>query len=208
MFTNSEMNINKILPLLKESPYLTKQNLAVVLGISNDALDYWIKKLINERYLIPLKKGFYITSYYLDLVGQTDKEGYFEYLANLLRAPSYVSLEYVLSKANIIPEGVYTITSITTKSSRTYTSSAATFTFKNIKEELFFGFEIRSFRGKQVKIATPPKALFDFLYLKPRSSSKNSRINWDALEKRQKTEFKEIVKRSKSKKMALIAAQL
>jgi len=202
------MNINKILPLLKESPYLTKQNLAVALGVSDDVLDYWIKKLINERYLIPLKKGFYIPSYYLDLVSQTAGEAYFEYLANLLCAPSYVSLEYVLSKANIIPEGVYAITSITTKSSRTYTSDVATFIFKNIKDGLFFGFETKSFRGKRIKVATPPKALFDFLYLKPTSWQENSRINWDALEKRQKTEFKEIVKRSKSRKMALIAAQL
>jgi len=202
------MNINKILPLLKESPYLTKQNLAVALGVSNDALDYWIKKLINERYLIPLKKGFYITSYYLDLVGQTDKETYFEYLANLLRAPSYVSLEYVLSKANIIPEGVYAITSITTKSPRIYTSNAATFTFKNIKEELFFGFDTKPFRGKQVKVANPPKALFDFLYLKPTPWLKSGRINWDALSKGQKKEFQKIVEKSKSKKMALIVAQL
>lgn len=202
------MNINKILPLLKESPYLTKQNLAVALDIPDDALDYWIKKLINERYLIPLKKGFYITSYYLDLVGQTDKEGYFEYLANLLRVPSYVSLEYVLSKAGIIPEGVYAVTSVTTKSPRTYTSNAATFIFKNIKRELFFGFEIKPFRDKQVKVATPPKALFDFLYLKPTYLLENGRINWDALSKEQKAEFKRIVKRSKSKQMALIAEQL
>lgn len=202
------MNINKILPLLKESPYLTKQNLAVALDIPDDALDYWIKKLINERYLIPLKKGFYITSYYLDLINQTAGEAYFEYLANLLRVPSYVSLEYVLSKAGIIPEGVYAVTSVTTKSPRTYTSSVATFIFKNIKKELFFGFETRSFRDKQVKVATPPKALFDFLYLKPNPSLENSRINWDALSKGQKKEFQEIVEISKSKKMALIAAQL
>ncbi len=202
------MNVKKILPLLRKSPYLTKQNLAVALGISDAALDYWIKKLINERYLIPLKKGFYITSYYLDLVGQTDKESYFEYLANLLRAPSYVSLEYVLSKANVIPEGVYAITSITTKSSRTYTSSVTTFIFKNIKEDLFYGFEERRFRGKQIKIATPPKALFDFLYLRPTSRQEDDRINWDALSKEQKAEFKKMVKQSKSKKMALIAAQL
>ena len=202
------MNINKILPLLKKSPYFTKQNLALALGISDHALDYWVKKLMSRGYLIPLKKGFYITSYYLDLINQTANEVYFEYLANLLRAPSYVSLEYILSKANIIPEGVYAITSITTKSSRTYTSDAATFVFRNIKEELFFGFEIKLFLGKQVKVATPAKALFDFLYLKPTASLENRRINWGALSKGQKQEFQKIVKKSKSKKMALIAAQL
>jgi uncharacterized membrane protein YcaP (DUF421 family) len=64
------------------------------------------------------------------------------------------------------------------------------------------------FQGKQVKVATPPKALFDFLYLKPTSLLENGRINWDALNQKQKGEFKRIVKKSKSKKMALIAAKL
>jgi hypothetical protein len=113
-----------------------------------------------------------------------------------------------LSKNSIIPEGVFAVTSITTKSPRTYTSDVAIFTFKNIKKELFFGFETKLFQGKQVKVATPPKALFDFLYLKPTSLLENGRINWDALNQKQKGEFKRIVKKSKSKKMALIAAKL
>ena len=43
------------------------------------------------------------------------KEPYAEYMANRLRLPSYLSLEYVLAKEGLIPEAVYALTSITSK---------------------------------------------------------------------------------------------
>jgi len=82
------MKINQILAILKQQPYFTKQNLGLALGKKGEDLNYWLKKLTREKLLTPLKKGFYISSFYPD-----QSENYWLYLANVLRFPSYVSQE-------------------------------------------------------------------------------------------------------------------
>lgn len=210
------MKIKKILEILKQLPYFTKQNLPLALGKEGEDLNYWIKKLTKEKLLIPLKKGFYISPYYQDTVIRTPEqvEIYWIYLANVLRSPSYVSLEYVLSKYNLIPEAVFAITSVTLKSSRKYISGRATFIYRNIKRELFYGYQLMVFgnTGITAKIAYPYKALFDFLYLKKFSSEgemreyllEEGRINWSVLTKKNKENFVKAVKKSSSKKMETI----
>ena len=212
------MDILKLNNILKQSPYLTKQNLALALDKEGENLNYWIKKLTKEKRLISLKKGFYTSSYYLDLISQEPKnrEVYFEYLANILRFPSYVSLEYVLSNSGLLPESAFAITSITVKTSRVYKSEVGTFIYRNIKDALFSDYGSKDFNGKKVKIASPAKALFDFLYLKkfiPLVKAREyllreGRINWDVLSTEDKTEFIKLVELSGSGKMRLIVTLL
>jgi len=212
------MDILKLNNILKQAPYLTKQNLALALNKEGENLNYWIKKLTKEKLLIGLKKGFYTSSYYLDLISQEPKnrEIYFEYLANVLRFPSYVSLEYVLSTSGLLPETAFAITSITLKTSRVYKSEIGTFIYRNIKGSLFFHYCIKDFNGKKVRIAGPAKALFDFLYLKkfilPAKLKEyllsEGRINWEALSTEDKTEFIKLVELSGSGKMRLIVTLL
>lgn len=212
------MKTAKLLSTLKESPYFTKQNLSVALAKEGEGLNYWIKKLLKEKTLISLKKGLYISSYYKDLVTQNpnELEAYFEYLANILRFPSYLSLEYILAKRNLIPEAAFALTSVTTKSSRVYTSEMGTFIYKNIKENLFFGYRPRNFQDKNVKIASSAKALFDFLYFKKFTSKmklesyllRDARINWEVLNKEDKKEFIETIAVSESKKMDQVVSIL
>ena len=72
-----------------------------------------VTNLIKHNILIPIKRGLYI---YMPL---NDKNLLTtEIVANTLLRPSYVSLDYVLSYYNAIPERVYEITSITTKRSK------------------------------------------------------------------------------------------
>jgi hypothetical protein len=212
------MGILRLNNVLKQAPYLTKQNLALALNKEGENLNYWIKKLAKEKLLIGLKKGFYTSSYYLDLISREPKnrEIYFEYLANVLRFPSYVSLEYVLSQSGLLPETAFAITSITLKTPRVYTSEIGTFIYRNIKEALFSRYRFRDFNGKKVRIASPAKALFDFLYLKkfilPAKLKEyllsEGRINWEVLSTEDKTEFIKLVELSGSGKMQLIVTLL
>lgn len=148
-------------------PYITKQNLALLLDKKKDATDYWVKKLVKEGVLIKLKNGFYASRYYVDLVSQNpeDKTKYLEYLANVLRSPSYVSLEYVLSKNNVTAEAVFALTSVTTKSTRTYKTALGTFTYRKINPQMFGGYVSVPWRDKQVREATAKKALAELRYL-------------------------------------------
>lgn len=212
------MDILKLNNILKQAPYLTKQNLALALDKEGENLNYWIKKLRKEKRLISLKKGFYISSYYLELISQEsqNREIYFEYLANVLRFPSYVSLEYVLSTGGLLPESTFAITSITVKTPRVYTSEIGTFIYRNIKGALFSHYSFKDFNEKKVRIASLAKALFDFLYLKkftPPAKAREyllreGRINWDVLSSEDKREFMTLVELSGSEKMRLIVALL
>jgi len=198
---------------LKKLPYYTKQNLSLILEKDSFSLDYWLKKLIKEKILIPIKKGVYASSYY---VNDIKEKGFFDLylkkLANFLRQPSYISLETALSYYGLIPEESFNITSITLKSTRFYKSNLATFFYRNIKKELFFGFDEKK-AVFFVKIATKAKALFDYLYLKKFNTVKQyelflketGRINWFVFNKDDKKEFDQYVKVSQSKKMNQIS---
>lgn len=196
---------------LSKFPYYTKQNLSLILKKDGFSLDYWIKKLVRDEILISLKKGFYTSSFYLNKIKEKGfLDIYRQELANVLRRPSYISLESALSFYGLIPEETFNITSITLKSTRTYKNKMGTFIYRNIKKELFLGYnQIK--KNDLVSRATKAKALFDWLYLKKFNSKdeiKNflqneGRINWFIFGRKEKKEFDQYVKISQSKKMIL-----
>src|SRR6056297_2098371 len=94
---------------------------------SEDALDLNIKYWLKKDKLIGLKKGVYILRDKWEK--KRNKNDYLEYMANQLLLPSYVSLEYVLSKYQIMTEAVNAITSVTPKSGRNFNSELASFDY-------------------------------------------------------------------------------
>lgn len=210
------LGINDIIGTIKQLPYFTKQNLGVAIQKDGEDLNYWIKKLTREKLILPIKKGFYISPYYRDTQMKTPEQSelYWACVANVLRTPSYVSLEYVLSKYNIIPEAAFAVTSVTRKSSRMFKTDQVIFVYRTIKPDLFYGYQSIAFdtSGLTVKIAYPYKALFDFLYLRPFPTQTElkayllnaGRFNWDALPKDDKEKFVKTVKTSGSKKLQAI----
>lgn len=206
------MNKTLLLEQLKKVPYISKQNLGLILEKEDENLNYWVKKLISDKTLIPLKKGLYISRYYYDIIseiGPFERENYLIYLANSIRQPSYVSLEYVLSKGGLLPESSFSITSITLKSTREYVTDIGTFYYKNIKREFFYGYKIKQFKDKQIREASIAKALFDFFYLRTFKSEAeiqefitvSGRFNWDILNKSDKRQLADFIITAQSKKM-------
>lgn len=209
------MDISKfvLMEQLSQFPYYTKQNLSLILKKDSFSLDYWIKKLISDQILIPLKKGVYSSVFYVNSIKEKGLfDFYLQNLANVLRQPSYISLETALSYYGLIPEESFNITSITLKSTRIYKNQLGTFIYRNIKKELFLGFSVPMVKNSITR-ATKAKALFDWLYLKKFANSKEletflldkGRINWFAFSKKDKMEFNDYVKISASKKMEVIS---
>lgn len=194
---------------LENLPYFNKQTAGILIGKKEGNLDKKIEQLAKKRYLIGLKKGFYVTSVYLS--SQPKKGDYCEYIANIFRYPSYLSLEYVLSINNLIPEAVYVWTSITLKTPRAYKNQLGSFIYRNIKPTLFTGFTKEKRGGFTVSIATIAKSLFDYLYLKRNLAdnleyelNNGLRINWDNFSLKDLREFKKYTIVSQSKKMKKI----
>ncbi len=85
-------------------------------------------------------------------------------VANKIYAPSYVSLETVLSQSGFIPETVHQITSISTRKTRIIKTPLGVFSYRTVSPRLYFGYEIQEYGSK---IACAEKAILDYLYLHP-----------------------------------------
>ncbi len=191
-------------------PYFNKVTLGVALGKSGQNLDYWIKTRLKSGEIIALKKGLFVSKMYVARIEESSStyEKYIQFLANILRYPSYISLEYMLGIYGIIPEGIYVVTSITTKSSRLFTNKLGNFRYQNIKQDLFRGYKEFDYKNNSVRLATKAKALFDTIYLRSFGNSsleyelnEGLRLNLDDFSKDDINEFKKYVDLSGSAKM-------
>lgn len=208
------MKTRDFLAVATQLPYLTKQNLQLPLNLNESALSYWIKKMIDQGELITIKKGMYFAKRYLELTQQVPSktERYFEYLACEALQPSYLSLEYILAKNGFIPESTFAITAVTTKTPREYQVEEMTrFYYRNVKQELFWGWCEKKFENFNYQVATPSKALLDYLYLKPLGSKEamkeflleSGRFNWSQINE-VCTNFPKLVAKTNSRKLELV----
>ncbi|MCL4377778.1 MAG: hypothetical protein M1409_05245 [Actinobacteria bacterium] len=200
--------VNK-LKNLENLSYFGKSAISQYVDIKAESLSADINRWIKEGILIQLKKGLYTTSNYFERVN--NKPPYLEFIANKLRIPSYLSLEYMLQKYSILSEAVYSVTSITTKAGRSYNNTLGLFLYRNIKESLFTGFNIIDCNDFEIAQATKAKALFDWLYLKLfRTQNVNLetleslRLNIDAFKSKDFKEFKSYCEMVEVKKYRLL----
>jgi predicted transcriptional regulator of viral defense system len=115
----------------------------------------WSKK----GYIENVKRGFYR---FTDLPKQ---EGVLFFSANKIYNPSYISLESALSFHQIIPEAVFSVTSVSTLNTTNLKTSLGSFNYNHIKENLFFGYILNEINGLTVSMASLEKAILDYLYL-------------------------------------------
>jgi len=114
--------------------------------------------------LVRLRQGYYT---FPSLQANGDAPFYF---ANKIYAPSYVSLQSALSFYGIIPEGVIQITSITARKTKNFQNPFGQYIYRSVKPELMFGYSIEKSNlstNWNILLASPEKALLDFLYLNP-----------------------------------------
>ncbi len=116
----------------------------------------------GKGYIKKIVKGYYIFS------DTTINDNTLYSIGNKIYSPSYVSLEIALSYYNLLPETVYSVTSVSTKRTYNFSTSVGEFTYRSIKPELFFGYQIvRGNDNSAYKIADTEKALLDYLYFNP-----------------------------------------
>jgi len=209
-----QVEISNTKQKLDSVPYLTRKNLELFLGNNRRTVDDRIKSLIKSNVIFKLKNGLYVSTNYLKQ--EPDRQKYLEYLSNALYQPSYISLEYALSLYGLIPESVYSITSVSPNKTKKFDNSLGVFSYRKIKNELFFGFRDIPYKTGSISFATKAKCLFDFLLLKKGLTGLNleqylkydSRINWGVLKIKDKQEFREYVKKSNSLKMKRLQKKL
>jgi predicted transcriptional regulator of viral defense system len=118
----------------------------------------WKKK----GYIIKIRNEWYCLPEFLE-------EPYSSWIiANLVHSPSYISLESALNYYGLIPEGVYTTTSVTTKRPLRIEMARHNYSYSFFRTGLFGGYNlIEAARYKRkIRIADFEKAIVDFFYFR------------------------------------------
>ena len=133
------------------TPFSLQKYFDVALNTAN----LFLTRNVKQKNIIKLKNGLY--SFAGEYINQ-------EFIANKIYEPSYVSLEYAMMYYNIIPETVYSVTSVTTKTTREFIVNNIVYPYLHIKKSAFTGYIKKYFDGQMSLIAEAEKALADWLY--------------------------------------------
>lgn len=118
-------------------------------------LDRWE----NKGYLKKIKKEFYC------FTSREINQNFLFYTANKIYTPSYVSFEMALKYYSFIPEEIFLITSASTKKTNGFTTPVGSFSYRQIKPSLFWGYQLVDFGRQKILLADPEKAVLDYLYI-------------------------------------------
>lgn len=141
--------------LKRQVRIFTPQEFLRIFPVAPYQAKYFLETQTKEDLFVRIKKGLYALK--TDLPSE-------EEIANKLYMPSYISFEYALSYYQLIPEMVYTVTSATTKSTRTMTFDNISYNYRSIKTNVYTGYVLKKTEQKSFLIADPEKAIADYLY--------------------------------------------
>ncbi len=119
-----------------------------------------IGRLLARGEIVRVKKGLYC-------FGDVLRRGPIHrgYLANLIYGPSYVSLDYALGHYGLIPERVETVTSVTTRRSRRFSTPFGDFSYRGLSERSYaVGILLEAVGDGKFLIASAEKALADKIW--------------------------------------------
>ena len=150
---------------MKINPLVKLGNVPVQTGAIAACFDYLsspsekIRALEKDGQLIRLKRGLYVVS--SEVSGKPVNACL---CANHIYGPSYVSQQWALRWYGLIPERVYTMTSVTTKRTRMFENSLGRFTYEQVKPE-YFAIGVNSIEEDDITfmMASREKALCDLI---------------------------------------------
>lgn len=195
--------------LIKDLPYFRIESLRGIIR-EESYLKIFLSRFEKRGKIFRLKKGFYVSKEFIDKIEKRgEMSSYLEFLANLLCAFSYLSLEYVLHKFNALTEAPFNFTCISKKKTIHFSNNFGNFFYHKIKDKFFSGFEIKKKGNFSIYEAKKAKALFDFLYLRKnlildKKGAEELRINIDVFNEKDKKELKKYIKLEGSKKLEKI----
>lgn len=107
--------------------------------------------------------------------------------SNKIYQPSYVSLESALAFYGFIPEAVFSITAVSTRKTATFDTDYTQFSYRKLKEKLFWGYTLIPAHDTYFKMASPEKAILDFFYfnntIRSESAVQELRLNLALIKK-------------------------
>ena len=156
------MDFSKLLSSFEGQP-ITHQILTSILRQYKRPNDK-IKALKDKGILKSVKRGLYIPGENANM--QMPESSL---IANHIYGPSYLSMETALSHYGLIPERVYSVTSMTIKPSKDFRTSIGLYSYSYLPLPYYaFGIKNVKLQEKQsVIMASPEKALADKIVITP-----------------------------------------
>ncbi len=203
---------------LESLPYFTIEAVKQLLGdesVATGTIQTALYRWMKAGQIIQLKKGVYMTRRFFER-HRADPD-FAPMVSAILIPQSYLSLVFVLQRNGILTEMTYPVTAVTPKQTRVIENKLGTFSYRNLKADLYQGFVFFEYLGIPIAQATAAKALFDFFYLRPWKGSRrladynlaeDLRLNLEDFSENDRVEFAAFVEISKSKKMDQILKNL
>lgn len=153
------MNWNRFEKVLKEKKILLFSALDIqrLFGATKIATTFLLHRYAQKGFIIRIKRGLYA---FPDALPPEP------FIANKLYEPSYLSLDFALSYHRIIPENVVEMTSVTSKSTRTFETLGQIYSYRCIKKNAFTGYTVEKQKGYGFFIADAEKAFVDAHYFR------------------------------------------
>ena len=156
------MKFSDLLQIVEEEPVFdTSLLLAGNIRASDlyQQLTFWK----NSGRILQLRRGLYVLAPPYQKV-----QPHPFHIANRMVPGSYVSCQSALAHANLIPEWVPVVTSVSTGRPGIWKTPLGEYWCRHIREGLFFGYRwIEVAPGQYAFIAKPEKALLDLIHLQP-----------------------------------------
>ena len=152
-------------------PYLTAFELESMLNGTPDSRYSKVKRLIAQGKLLHIRRGLYCIT---NEIGPLKKPHPFE-LAQYIDGPSFISLESALSYHQLIPEAVFTTTSVSGQRSKEFKTPLGIFSFRQVPlEDLYTDVMLISEDERKFMVAKPWRAICDYVYC--------NRKDWNSLD--------------------------
>ncbi|PIU25808.1 MAG: hypothetical protein COZ07_02300 [Candidatus Infernicultor aquiphilus] len=210
---NGKKRSKTIIELVEKLPVFTFNDF---LGVeeSRSYLRMVLHRYEKRGKLLRLKKGIYTNTAYIErLKNRGEMEVFTDFIANFIYSPSYLSLETILYRHNLLTEIPVNLTSVSKNKTAFFNNKLGNFIYHTIKPSLFCGFELSEESGFSIIRATKAKAMFDFLYLRKnilpnKEAVRELRLNKENLSRDDIKELNKHVALEGSKKLKIILSYL
>jgi len=128
-------------------------DLVLLTGDRRSSLTVQLSRLVSSGVIERPARGWYANPFALP----SDEE-----VAMVIRRPSYLSMEYALSRHGVLSQQARVLTLVTTRLPYTFRSGDTVFEYHQVKRSLFRGYRVEG----EVQVAEPEKALLDLVYVR------------------------------------------
>lgn len=150
------MKVDEWLDLFRENRgkrLFSLSDLVLLTGDRRSSLTVQLSRLVSSGIVERPARGWYANPF----SPPSDEE-----VAMIIRRPSYLSMEYALSRHGVLSQRAEVLTLVTTRLPYTFRSGDTAFEYHQVKRSLFWGYRAEG----EVLVAEPEKALLDLVYVR------------------------------------------